>query len=449
MHVDPSHHHNSTNPFSWRPVLVVFNKPHDFETREHFEMLQVPAVIFDSAVPVRLRVWPTSFRPHATCLQVVAAPNAEIPQVQAAQDFKELSDKVANTRGESRGKRSAKGQAAAVAASRGGRVGGGGRSKSPPPPALRGGGRSRNSAALPVGSNGGRQRRRRSRSSSSGDSSSQQRRVSRNGSRKSVSGSNNTTANKRLVRREVVKSTKEAGEGNANEADDSSDTSRALPSKESVPAVEVDTVQPEQQEESTTPREGTTPEESEMPDAAVGPFVLGDGQQVYVATKSKEVLNMYGTPDINAKNASEESPAAEINHQQEISEMEASGIEGVLPTSTAAATEVKTPLASPPLGEDTTRTTLYQDEEGNDPDASSSSTIHDGEEVDTLDVMEEEDGGQDGRLGPETEGAEQPDSTAVIEFVPTERTLAAYCQVCTAGHHILPCAHSHLLTSTR
>ncbi|CAM9487824.1 unnamed protein product, partial [Ectocarpus fasciculatus] len=56
--------------------------------------------------------------------KVVAAPDVGTPQVQAAQNFKELSDKVTNGRGDSRGKkRSPKGQAAAA---RGRRLGRGG-----------------------------------------------------------------------------------------------------------------------------------------------------------------------------------------------------------------------------------------------------------------------------------------------------------------------------------
>lgn len=444
-------------------------------------------------------------------MQVVAAPNAEIPQVQAAQDFKELSDKVANARADSRGKRSAKGQAATTA-TRDGRVGGGGKSKSPPPPSSRGGGRSRTSA---VGNNAGRQRRQPSRGNSSSDSSSQHRRIGRDGSGKSSSSG----SSKRSVKREVGKSTREAGDGNLNQeqsrqADAPSEIAPTPPSKEEVAAAGVGTGQSDQQEGRTLPREGSTPEEMEVPDGAVDPVVVGDRQQDDTATTSKEiVLAIGGALDDDAAEASQ---ATETNQQQddsgvetsgvEASGVEALGVEGALPTSATAATEVKTPLASPRLREDTSRTTMFQDEGCNDPGASSSSTtesvgdrthpqqqrqnqpkqqsdssavalgttpaisplpmvpeVHgqngatteestkmspispktssagDGVDMDTVEDKEEEGqltipmqtmgDDQDGGLGPETGETQPLVSTAVVEFVPTERSLAAYCQV--------------------
>lgn len=426
----------------------------------------------------------TLFRRYATCLQIVAAPNAEILQVQAAQDLKKLSDRVANARGDSRGKRLAKGQAAAAASSRVGRIGRGKQSKSPPPPS---------SAALPVKSNGGKQRRHTiGGNNSSSDSSSQNRRISRNDSGKRSSSS-------KPAKQEVAKSAREAGEGKVkvnhaqtHQAEALSEIATTPPSNEQAAAEGMNIAQSAQKERSTSPREGTTPEEMKVADAAFDTGVVGDGQHDDAATNSKEVVRDIGrAPD---DDAAEASPATETNQQQ----IEAPEIEEALPTSTPTATEVETPLASPVLPEETSRITLLrQDEGGNDPVASLSSTtesvhgqahhqqeeeeqrqnqptqrsdstpaafetvttiappsmmvteeqgqdrettseeifkispkispVGDKEQAGMVDDMEGENRG--GRVGPETEGPQQPDATAVIEFVPTERSLAAYCQV--------------------
>lgn len=392
---------------------------------------------------------------------------------------------MANTRGESRGKRSAKGQAAAVAASRDGRVGGGGRSKSPPPPSSRGGARSRTAMVLPVGNNDGRQRRATSGNTSGSDSSSKTGRISRTGSDKSSNGSS-----RRSAKREVVKSTREAGDESFSHAQ--THQAEVLSNKEAA-AVGQDIERSDEQERSASPLEGAPPEEMEVVDAAVDPVLVSDGQQDDTDSNSEEVAMKSGAgPD---DDAAEASPATETNQQREASGVEAWRVDGGLPTSTAGLTEAKAPLAPLPLPEDMSRTTQCQDEDGIDSDAWSSSTTQgiigqtqpqqrqnqanqlsdsapvaletirmspgpivteapgqdrevmqekytmsplstktsparDGDEADILDDIEEGDDGQDGRLGSETEETQHSVSSAVIDFVPTDRSLAAYCQVC-------------------
>eukprot|EP00752_Nemacystus_decipiens_P003048 g2825.t1 len=447
--------------------------------------------------------------------KIIAAPSSMFPQVRAAQDFKELTDKVANTRGESRGKRSARGQAAAAAA-RGRRVGGGGRSKSPPPPSSRGGGRSRNSAVLPAGSSGGRRERQTSESNSSTDSSSQSRRVSRKGSGKSSisttttnnnnNNNNNNNKNKRSTKGEVVKSACVEGGGNVSRAQTcqagaTSETSPTQTSNELAAEAGPDIGQSDQQEES--PREGKTPEDAEMVDVAVDSGVV-DNQQHDTATNigraaDNDVVEVDSRQDEAAANigeapeddAVEAALVIESNQQEDVEEVKSSRAEGAPSTSIAAATEVNTLVASLPPQKDTSRTTS-QDEVSKDLDATSSvrtqgvsgqnqrgqsqpnqpsgstpvalettrtpaplplateeqsqdretteenntlsslvpKTSSEGnrEEMDPLDDTGEGDDGQDCALGPETNEAKQLVSTAFTEFVPAERSLAAYCQ---------------------
>ncbi|CAN0320318.1 unnamed protein product, partial [Ectocarpus sp. 12 AP-2014] len=159
--------------------------------------------------------------------KVVAAPEAGTPQVQAAQNFKELSDKVANARGECRGKkRSPKGQAAAA---RGRRLGRGG-SKLPSPPSSRGAGRRRSSVLPRAGGGGGgssgdgdgKQRGRSSRSSRA--SSSQQRRRSARSSSDSISGGKSDRSS---AQREAVENS--GGDGGGQQTRSAESSSEAGP----------------------------------------------------------------------------------------------------------------------------------------------------------------------------------------------------------------------------
>lgn len=303
--------------------------------------------------------------------QVVAAPDVEIVHVKAAQEFKELSDKVANARGDSRGKRSPKGQTATAAARRAGRGGVRGRSKLSPLPSSDGGGR-RSATPPPVGNNGGGRggavsrgssRRMRKSSASNGsnsDSSLQLRRVSRGGT-----GNN---SNNRSAKRDVVASASEESGGQRDQEQTrgslSSSSGVASVTERAASAVTVpDVGHSDQREENASSSEGIVAEEVEVPDACVDTGLVGNGrQQLDDAAHQKQpgenssteaVTNSDGTQDDGTGTPQ----AAETNQQDDVSVAE-----GAMPNDSTAssADEAKALLIALPL-QDTPATSKTAD----------------------------------------------------------------------------------------
>ena len=401
-------------------------------------------------------------------LQVVAAPNADIPQVQAAQDFKELSDKVANTRGERLLKRQK-----TAAAGRGGRGDRGGRSKSPPRPSSRIGGRGPDSLVPSVRKSvsGGKKGGRLFTRSASSDSSSRSKRPSRSRGTK-----------KRSSNRE--------GEGGRKHdlvhSDDAESSSKLAPtpgSREGASAVEVGLGETNEQEKVTS--SPAVANEAGAP--GVGDIQLEDAAEVRHhqgegAGKETSLTSVRGEDD----NAGE---------PRRLAEASSVGEEASLATSTTAEAK-NTPVASPPLQESTplTSTTALADDEGeNGPGVSASlisedasgqlqpqqrerqepeqqggftpaitemtpgiaqqqsrvneehrhnqqtSWAREGGDTDYREEAESDeilsipsgtgDDGADGRRGPERQKSRRLSSAAAFDFVPTERSLAAFCQV--------------------
>lgn len=409
--------------------------------------------------------------------QVVAAPDAGTPQVQAAQNFKELSDKVANARGDSRGKkRSPKGQAAAA---RGRRLGRGG-SKPPSPASLRGGGR-RRSSVLPraggvggssSGDGGGDQRGRSSLSSRA--SFSQQRRRSVRNSRdsNSISGSKN---NRSSAQREAVESS--GGEGGGQQTRSAESSSEAGPppllidkrsgsmGSQEEPAtkgVEVSAiaVAQDRSQDNNGARNQQQPGgdgNSTQDNAVEQSDVTGMGQRQDGAPGDTSAVEetLAGSaldgetvptrpPLQGAASTSESQDGSEISppgppssatghtQQQEDSglvDLEGSGITGSLPNETEQYDQEQEEEQLQPWPE--------QHEEVPEEDGLSVSMAEEaGEEAEAgfLGGIQEEaaepkrgaDGG-DGDAGVVHQRG--PAATAAIDFVPTERSLAAYCQV--------------------
>lgn len=349
-----------------------------------------------------------------------------------------------------------------------------------------------------------------SASNSGAESSSQPRRVSRKGSGKSSIATINTNNNKRSAKQEVVKSARETGGGNidqaqTHQAEVSSEICPTPPSQEQVTAVESNIGQSIQQ--GGSPRKGRTPQKMEVVDAVGDSVVVVDSQQGDTATNTdgapdndvvvvdnqqdETATNIGGAPDNDVvvvdnqqddtnigrapdNDAAEATPSRDTTQQEDASGVEASGVKKARSASTVAATEVETNLSSSQVQEDTPRTTQgvsgqnqpkqpsgstpvspetttttaplpkateanAQDRETTEenytesPPSTKTSSAGDGEEVGSLDDIDEwdhgQDDGQDGGLGPETEETHQLVSAAVIEFVPTERSLAAYCEV--------------------
>lgn len=466
-------------------------------------------------------------------------------QVQAAQKFKELSDKVTNARGDSRGKRSPKGQAAITAARRAARVGARERSKSPPPSSSDGNGRS--SATPLTGHNGGGHdgdrgsSRARTSIGSNGrgsEFSSQHRQVSRGGSgndsRSSrISISSSSSGNKRSAKTDVFESAGEERRGKRDQEQTRRPLSSSLivasnPERSSVEVVVPDVGQPDQRQERAGLLKGTSAEEVEMPDASDDAGLLGDRQQVDYAevqqqlwanNNAESVTNIDGTqsdgtgvPRVAEPNQMLD--VAEADQQGDVPEAE----EARSKAKTASADEAEAPIASPPLqGTSVTPKTTEprhkdeknppvssrasQDESGQAPlrqqeakqreqeqaqaqvqkheqkqgeateeedrqsdyavvetkteatpapmtagkqDMSDernkiSSWVEGRQEAGIVEKSEEPrvvslpgqtmDDGEVGGLGPETEDQNPASAAAVIEFVPTEGSLAAYSQV--------------------
>lgn len=412
--------------------------------------------------------------------QVVAAPNVDIPQVQAAQEFKELADKVAN-------ERSLKRQETA-AAGRGGRGGRGGRSKSPSRPSSRSGGRGGNPSVPPVrkGSGGGGKQRRQSTGSGSSDSSSRQRRTSHSGTKK------------RPTNREVGRSAgdEEGGEreqARSDEAETPAEVAPTLGSRGGAAAVEVDSGNPKQQEEGRSSPAGAVADEAGAP--SVGDEQVEDTaeapQHQGGSTEEEAVLVSERSRDDDVGEASRDTEKVDLLKDTSVPD-------GASLARSASAAEVTKLVALPKVQEDpslASATALSQDEGDNEPRASASSTTQgssgqvesprqqergeqlqqggstpapaetktlipqqlnaaadenrqnhqensragEGGNADSCEETEPDEtlgvpkrtanNGADGGLRSETKKSRQRSSAAAIEFVPTERSLAAFCKV--------------------
>ncbi len=402
-------------------------------------------------------------------LQVVAAPNVDIPQIQAAQEFKELSDKVANERSLKRHE--------TAAAGRGGRGGRGGRSKSPPRPSSRSGGRGRTPSvpAIRKGGGGGGQQRRQSTGSASSDSSSRHRRISRSRGTK-----------KRPTSREVGGSAgdEEGGareQAHSDEAGTKSELAPTRGTREGVAATEVDVGKPNQQEEGASPPAGAVAGEAGAPSA--GDELVEDTAE---APQHQGGNAEEETVLISDRSQDDDADEASLDTEKVDLQQDTSVAEGASLAHSASAVEVTTLVDQPRVQGDTSLAStksLSQDEGDIDPGVSASSTTEvPGGQVETRRQQEREkqiqqsdstpaaaetktaipqqleaaaaesrqhhdnsrggggggadsvpmrtvDNGADGGRGSETEKSRRRSPAAAIEFVPTERSLAAFCKV--------------------
>ncbi|CAB1110788.1 unnamed protein product [Ectocarpus sp. CCAP 1310/34] len=415
--------------------------------------------------------------PHVTYTQVVAAPDAGTSQVQAAQNFKELSDKVANARGDSRGKkRSPKGQAAAA---RGRRLGRGG--SKPPSPSSRGGGRRRSSVLPRAGGGGGgssndgddKHKGRSSRSSRASFSQQRRRSVRSSKGSNSISGSKNSRSS---AQREAVESS--GGEGGGQQirsAESSSEaglppllidrTSESMNSQEEPAAkgVEVSDTNVVAQDRSQGNNgarkqqhpggngNGTQDDAVEQSDvtgmgqrqdgapgdtSAVEETLVGNALDGETVPTRPPLQGAASTSDL--QDGSEISPpgppsSATVHTKQEedsgLVDLEGSGITGSSPNETEQHDQEREEEQLQPWPE--------QHEEVPEEDGVSLSAVEEaGEaaaEAGFLEGIQEEaaepkrgaDGGDGGAGVVHQHG---PAATAAIDFVPTERSLAAYCQ---------------------
>lgn len=417
--------------------------------------------------------------PRVPYTQVVAAPNAGTPQVQAAQNFKELSDKVANARGDSRGKkRSPKGQAAAARARRLGRGG----SKPPSPPSSSGGGRRRSSVLPRAGGSGGgssvdgggKQLGRPSRSSRA--SFSQQRRRSVRSSRDSSSISSSKN-NRSSAQREAVESSGGEGGGQQTRSAELSLEAEGLEAPDSTIAQDrsedskqLDGVRNQQQ-----PRgDGNSSQDDAVePSDVTGTIQRQDGAlsdtSVVEETLSGNALSAVDGPTLplqgavstsettKSQDGSDNTPpgpsSSAMGHTQQEEnggaspvDLEGSGNTGSSPVETEQYDREREEEQLQPWPEQHEEVP----EEDDELSLSMAEEVGKAAEAGFLGGTQEEAAEPNREAGDDDGGAKgvrQPGpAAAAIDFVPTERSLAAYCQVRT-NHKIdvLPSPASGLI----